>query len=237
MNEPFANTLKRALDHSLRHLESLDTSPVDATRDLATVRRQLMKPLGAGPLPAAQVIDELVADAAGGLIGCAGGRFFAWVVGGALSASLAADWMTAAWEQNAGLDASGPAAAIAEEGCGTWLKELLRHSGKALVSPRHGLPDGSRDVPRGGAAVGAETAGWDVESARPVRRPRHSGRLRLRAPRDVVRSARLLGGRRSASIIEICRGRGRSGCAPARWRRNWTAQRGARRSWCCRRAN
>jgi hypothetical protein len=103
MNEPFDNALKRALHHATHHLRSLNTSPVGATRDLETMRRQLMKPLGSGTLPAEQVIDELVVDAAGGVMGCAGGRFFAWVVGGALPAALAADWLTSAWDQNAGL--------------------------------------------------------------------------------------------------------------------------------------
>jgi glutamate/tyrosine decarboxylase-like PLP-dependent enzyme len=72
-----------------------------------------------------QVIDELAEDVAGGLIGSTSGRYFAGVIGGSLPAALAADWLTSAWDQNAVLYATGPAAAIAEEIVGGWLKEIF----------------------------------------------------------------------------------------------------------------
>ena len=73
-------------------------------------------------LPPGQVIAELAADVQDGIIGFASGRFFGWVVGGSLPAALAADWLTSAWDQNAVLYASGPAAAVVEETAGAWLK-------------------------------------------------------------------------------------------------------------------
>lgn len=42
-----------------------------------------------------------------------------------MPAALAADWLTATWDQNAALYATSPAAAIAEEIAGGWLKEIL----------------------------------------------------------------------------------------------------------------
>src|SRR5882724_5772569 len=98
MHDDTARALNRALNHSLDYLGKLDAAPVGATVDLATMRRRLLKPLGEGPLPAEQVIDELVADAEGGIIGNAGGRFYAWVVGGSVPASVAADWLTSVWD-------------------------------------------------------------------------------------------------------------------------------------------
>ena len=71
------------------------------------------------------MIDELVQDVEGGLLGSAGGRFFGWVVGGAVPAAVAADWLSAAWDQNGAIYATSPAAAVVEEVCGEWLKELL----------------------------------------------------------------------------------------------------------------
>jgi glutamate/tyrosine decarboxylase-like PLP-dependent enzyme len=47
------------------------------------------------------------------------------VIGAGLPAAVAADWLTTVWDQNAGLYACGPAAAVVEEVCGDWLKELL----------------------------------------------------------------------------------------------------------------
>jgi glutamate/tyrosine decarboxylase-like PLP-dependent enzyme len=193
MNKPFHNALERALDHSLRHLGSLDTSPVGATRNLETMRRQLMKPLGAGPLPAEQVIDELVADAAGGVVGCAGGRFFAWVVGGALPASLAADWLTSAWDQNAGLYASGPAAAIAEEACGVWLKDLLRLPEDASFALVTGCQMAHATCLAAARHAVLRSVGWDVEDRGLFGAPAIRIVAGCERHGSIVRAVRLLG--------------------------------------------
>lgn len=122
---PFRESLAAALEHSLSYLGNLDRTSVSATAGLETLRGCLAKPLLAEGVPPEQVIAELVHDADGGIIGSAGGRFFAWVVGGVLPAALAADWLTAAWDQNAGIHVAGPAAAIVEDVAAGWLKEIL----------------------------------------------------------------------------------------------------------------
>src|SRR5262245_66330231 len=118
--------LGQALTHALAHLERLDDSPVAATATLPELRSRLARPLADCGVEPARVIDDLVTDCTGGILGSAGGRFFGWVIGGALPAALAADWLTAAWDQNAASYACGPAEAVVEEVCGTWLKALLR---------------------------------------------------------------------------------------------------------------
>src|SRR5580704_4061429 len=133
----FRPTLQIALDEALKHLESLNESPVAAPADLAELRQRLAKPLAEEGVAAEQVVKDLVRDTVGGHIGCAGGRFFGWVVGGALPAALAADWLTSAWDQNAASYACGPAEAVIEEVCGDWLKDLLglpAHASFALTS-------------------------------------------------------------------------------------------------------
>ena len=47
------------------------------------------------------------------------------MIGGAGPATIAADWLTSAWDQNAGLYACGPSAAVVEEVAGAWTAELL----------------------------------------------------------------------------------------------------------------
>ena len=165
MNEPsaFRPALEHALRHSLAHLDNLKHGPVGAITSLATLRERLGKPLGDDGMAAEQVIDELMRDTAGGILGSAGGRFFGWVIGGALPAALAADWLTSAWDQNAASYACGPAAAVIEEVCGAWLKGLLGLPGSATFALTNGCQ--MAHVTALAAARNALLArrGWDVE--------------------------------------------------------------------------
>jgi glutamate/tyrosine decarboxylase-like PLP-dependent enzyme len=125
LTENYLRTLKRALHHAETYLDELDHRPVGSVVSYETLRSRLARALPEDGCDAIQVIDDLVADVDGGILGCAGGRFFAWVIGGALPSALAADWLTSTWDQNAALYACGPAAAVVEEVAGQWIKELL----------------------------------------------------------------------------------------------------------------
>ncbi|HSZ51125.1 MAG TPA: pyridoxal-dependent decarboxylase [Caulobacteraceae bacterium] len=120
-----AAVLARACRHAVEYLEGLDNRPVAPTASLAVLRERLGVPLSAAPTPAETVIEELAAATAGGQLGSASGRFFAWVIGGALPSALAADWLASAWDVNAALYACGPAAAVVEEVAGAWVKDVL----------------------------------------------------------------------------------------------------------------
>ena len=137
IDDPSLRVLSLAQQHAFSFLNNLYDAPVGATVDVQTLRQQLQKPLADSGLPPEQVITELVRDVSGGLLGSAGGRFFGWVIGGAVPAALAADWLTATWDQNGALYATSPAAAVVEEVAGLWLRDILRlpaHSSFALVS-------------------------------------------------------------------------------------------------------
>src|SRR5215208_7897964 len=136
-DDPSLRVLSLAQHEAFSFLSNLDRAQVGATVDVDTLRQQLTKPLANTGLPPEQVITELVSDVAGGLIGSTGGRFFGWVIGGSVSAALAADWLTTTWDQNAALYATSPAAAVVEEVAGLWLKDILRlpaHASFAFVS-------------------------------------------------------------------------------------------------------
>ncbi|XUM20004.1 pyridoxal phosphate-dependent decarboxylase family protein [Bradyrhizobium oligotrophicum S58] len=118
-------TLNLALRLGLKHLQEMDVRPVAAFASLETLRQRLGRALSDEGLPPDQVIDELVRDADGGILGSTCGRFFGWVIGGTLPAALAADWLVSTWDQNAAIHACGPAEAVIEEIAGNWLKELF----------------------------------------------------------------------------------------------------------------
>jgi glutamate/tyrosine decarboxylase-like PLP-dependent enzyme len=117
--------LVRAMEHALAYLDELPSGAVSATTSLAALRGRLGRALPEHGTDAVQVIDELVDSVAGGLLPSGSGRFFGWVIGGALTAPIAADWLASAWDQNAAIHATSPASAVVEEVCGGWLKDLL----------------------------------------------------------------------------------------------------------------
>ena len=106
-------------------VESLPERPVLLEVDVEGLRRALGGPLPAGPMRAREVIEDLARAAEPGIAGMASGRWFGFVLGGSLPAALAADWLTSAWDQNAGLFAPAPAAAVVEEVAGEWIRDLF----------------------------------------------------------------------------------------------------------------
>lgn len=156
--------LSRASEHAEAFLSGLPLRSVAATATVDELRRRLTLDLPQTGTNPVTVIDDLVDQTRGGHLGSAGGRFFAWVIGGALPSALAAEWMASTWDNNAALYACGPASAVVEEVAGNWVKQLLELPGEAsfafttgcqmahvtcLAAARHAL---LRDL------------GWDVEA-------------------------------------------------------------------------
>ncbi len=117
--------LERAAELGIGYVESLEDRPVRPQASLEELRRTLDVPLPDGPTDALEVIEQLARNVDPGLMQMSGGRFFGFVIGGALPVAVAADWLTSAWDQNAGLALPTPSAALVEEVAGRWLKEIL----------------------------------------------------------------------------------------------------------------
>jgi glutamate/tyrosine decarboxylase-like PLP-dependent enzyme len=98
---------------------------VRAEADVTELTAALGGPLPEEPVDPHAVLAALVEAVEPGLVATASGRYFGFVIGGAVPAAVAADMLTSVWDQNAGLYAGGPAAAVVEEVCRGWLAELL----------------------------------------------------------------------------------------------------------------
>ena len=91
-----------ALNHAQRWLASLDDRPVPPQAQVEELVDRLGTELPDGPREAAAVIEHLATALEPGLTAMPSGRFYGMVIGGAHPAALAADWLTSAWDQNAG---------------------------------------------------------------------------------------------------------------------------------------
>jgi glutamate/tyrosine decarboxylase-like PLP-dependent enzyme len=185
--------LDRAAHHASVWLEGLETRAVNATTSLEELRARLRVPLTQHGVDPVQVVDDLAAATEGGLLGSPGGRFFAWVIGGTLVSAVAADWLTSAWDQNAGMYATAPAAAVAEEVVGEWLLDLLdlpRNASFALVTGCQMAHVTALAAARSGVL---RDAGWNVEQDGLFGAPRI--RVLANATRHITidRALRLLG--------------------------------------------
>lgn len=117
--------LHRAADHAADFIDTLGERPIRAQASVEELIATLGGPLPEAGIDDAAVVDSLAEAAEPGLVGMASGRYFGFVIGGAVPAALAADWLTSAWDQNPGLYAAGPAAAVVEDVARGWLAELL----------------------------------------------------------------------------------------------------------------
>lgn len=112
-------------EEAARWFESLPDRRVGPTAS----REEMLRRFG-GELPdqgesSESVIRSLVRGAEGGLSASPGSRYFGFVIGATLPVAVAADWLTVAWDQNAGLFAISPAASVVEEVAAGWLLDLF----------------------------------------------------------------------------------------------------------------
>jgi glutamate/tyrosine decarboxylase-like PLP-dependent enzyme len=117
--------LEEAAAHAVEFLRGLPERPAGSRAGAAELRPRLGGPLPEGPTDPAEVVAQLAKLADDGLVASAGPRYFGFVVGGGLPAAVAADWLAAAWDQNAGLFVLSPAAATVEDVAAGWLVDLF----------------------------------------------------------------------------------------------------------------
>ncbi|MGC1450951.1 MAG: aminotransferase class V-fold PLP-dependent enzyme [Candidatus Sulfotelmatobacter sp.] len=79
----------------------------------------------ASPSEPKQILEMLDEIGSPATLATTGGRYFGFVIGGALPASLAAHWLAAAWDQNAALRVMSPVAAELEDVALGWVCEAL----------------------------------------------------------------------------------------------------------------
>ena len=143
---------------SIRSTPAASPPPEDIARLDA-----LAGPLNDDPRDPSELIAQLDDYGSPATIASTGPRYFGFVTGGSLPAAMAANWLAAAWDQNAALFSQSPVGSRIEEIASDWLLDVLalpKSSGvgfvtgatmanfTALAAARHAL---------------LARAGWDVE--------------------------------------------------------------------------
>jgi glutamate/tyrosine decarboxylase-like PLP-dependent enzyme len=156
--------LDRTAELAADYLDRLPERRVAPKTDLAALRAAFGGPVPEGPSDPQAVVEALARDAESGLIGSAGPRYFGFVVGGGVPAALAADWLTSAWDQNAGLYALSPAAAVAEEVAAAWLVDVFGAPEGSSVGFVTGATMANFTALAAGRHRVLERVGWNLET-------------------------------------------------------------------------
>src|SRR5260370_112053 len=156
--------LTLAADKAQRYVRSIAERRVGPSESAVSALAELWEPFPSSPSDPGEVIMSLDRIGSAATVAMTGGRYFGFVNGGMVPAALAANWLAAAWNQNAALRVMSPIAAELEEIVLRWICEALilppecagglvtcatMANFTALVTARHAL---------------LGRAGWDVAS-------------------------------------------------------------------------
>jgi glutamate/tyrosine decarboxylase-like PLP-dependent enzyme len=146
------------------YTDGLADRRVGATTGLDELRARLARPLGQAGEDPRTVIDDLARDVDPGLVANGGPRYYGFVIGGAFPVAIAADWLTAAWDQNGGGYVVAPALSVVEEVAAGWVRELLDlPAGSGVGFVTGGQMANFTCLAAARHAV-LRDAGWDVEA-------------------------------------------------------------------------
>ena len=146
-----------------RYLAGIGDRSVAPSAEALARLHELGGPLPDAPKDPAELLALLDAVGSPATVATTGGRYFGFVIGGTLPASLAAHWLAGAWDQNASLQVLSPVAAKVEEIVEGWVVDLLGlppESGAGFVT-------GTTMANFSGLAAARSAllrrAGWNVE--------------------------------------------------------------------------
>lgn len=112
---------QRAIRYTARVRQRRVAPGAEDLRGLAKFREAFPE----GPSDAADVLAMLDDFGSPATVASAGGRYFGFVIGGAVPAALGANWLAGAWDQDAALRVMSPIAAELEEVVLGWVCEAL----------------------------------------------------------------------------------------------------------------
>ncbi len=162
---PMSELLDDAAKRAGRYLECLDARGVAPDPQAVAALAKFDQAFPEDARSAQAVLAELDEVGSPATMASAGGRFFGFVIGGALPVTVAANWLATAWDQNAGLVVTSPVNAALEKVSLRWTKEILH----LPVESAGGFVTCATAANFSGLAAARHAllsrAGWDVEAS------------------------------------------------------------------------
>ena len=125
--------LDLAAQYSKEYLSELKDRRVFPDGESLLELKKFFVPLPNSPTEPREVLELLNDAGSKTTVATNGGRYFGFVFGGTLPASLAASWMVSTWDQNGVFRISSPVGTYVERVAGAWLLDLLRLPAQSAV--------------------------------------------------------------------------------------------------------
>ena len=188
--------------HAVEFLSTLDDRHVGARATRDELMSALSAPLSERGDDPKAVLDALASQAERGTVATAGPRFFGFVIGGSLPVTVAAEWMNAAWDQNAGIFVASPLASVTEEVAEGWLVDLFGLPKESKIGFVTGCQMANFTCLAVARNAVLRNAGWDVEERGLAGAPRVNIVATAEAHVTIHTSLRMLGFG-TQSIVEV----------------------------------
>ena len=117
--------LNLAAERAREYVRDVAERSVGPSQLAVTALAELHEPFPSSPSDPCEVIGRLDEIGSAATVATTGGRYFGFVNGGMVPAALAANWLAAAWNQNAALRVMSPIASELEEVALRWICEAL----------------------------------------------------------------------------------------------------------------
>jgi glutamate/tyrosine decarboxylase-like PLP-dependent enzyme len=156
--------LRTTAERAIRYVHELPERRVAPDAAALAGLERFDEPLPDGPDDPERVIALLDEAGSPATMASAGPRFFGFVIGGSQPVALAANWLAAAWDQNAGASTASPVAATLESVAQRWLVELFGLPPTTVAGFVTGATMANLTALAAARHAVLARVGWDVEA-------------------------------------------------------------------------
>ncbi len=119
------NLFEQAKDYAIEYMNKINEQSVFPDQSAINGLSSFREALADEPCDPYEIIKKLHHYGSPATVAQTGGRYFGFVNGGVIPASLAAKWLSDTWDQNAALYIISPVVSVLEDVCENWLNDLF----------------------------------------------------------------------------------------------------------------